>query len=213
MVFQGESSEVKEKEETVMKGYDTIAEVYQALRHNFDNTMELGEIVSRLSKNANVLDIGCGAGIPITKFLVESGYDVTGVDISESMLKLARKNVPKAQFTRQEMTRLGFKNNSFDGLTAAYSIIHVPRERHPSLFQGFHRALKPNGIMLINVGSDAWEGSDQYYGVEMFWSHYEPDNSLEMIRDAGFEVLFGRHVVTGRETHYWILAKNIKPEK
>lgn len=212
-MFQGESSEVNEKEEIVLKGYDKIAEVYQALRHNFDNTMELGEIVRLLSKNAKVLDVGCGAGIPVTKFLVESGYDVTGVDISVSMLKLARKNVPKAQFTKQEMTRLGFKNNSFDGLTAAYSIIHVPRERQRSLFQGFHRALGPNGIMLISVGSDAWEGSDQYYGVEMFWSHYEPDKSLEMIRDAGFEVLWGRYVVSGGETHYWILAKNIKPDK
>lgn len=199
-----------EKEEIVMKGYDRIAEVYQAIRHNFDNTMELGEFVSLLPKNAKVLDIGCGAGFPVTKFLVESGCDVTGVDISEGMLKLAKRNVPRAKFIRGDMTRLDFKSNSFDGLTAFYSIIHVPRERHLSLFQSFHRTLKPNGIILVCMGSDEWEGTDEYYGVEMFWSHHSPEKSLQIVKDVGFQIMFDKHLIIGREKQYWILAKNKK---
>ena len=199
-----------ENEEIVMKGYDRIAEVYQAIRHNFDNTMELEEFVKLLPKNANVLDMGCGAGFPVTKFLVESGYGVTGVDISESMLKLAKRNVSKAKFIKGDMTRLDFKNNSFDGLTAIYSIIHVPRDKHLSLFQSFHRILKPNGVMLISMGPDRWEGTDEYFGVKMFWSHYSSEKALQLVKDAGFQIISDKHLVRGGERHYWILARNQK---
>jgi len=131
------------KKEIVRRGYDSRAEEYNANRHLYDNRKELGEFASLLPKNAKVLDVGCGAGVPVSEFLVHSGFDVTGIDFSENMLKLARKNVPKARFSKRDMTKLNFENESFDGLTAFYSIIHVSRQKHFSLFQSFHRILKP----------------------------------------------------------------------
>ena len=157
-----------EKEEIVRKGYDKIAKEYQADRHIFDNKRELEEFVSLLPRNARVLDVGCGAGVPFAKFLVESGLDVTGVDFSESMLKLAGKNVPEANLLKQDVTRLGLKANSFDGVTSSFCIIHIPREKHSSLFQSLHGILKPEGVMLISMGSCEWEGTEKYYGVDMF---------------------------------------------
>lgn len=187
--------------------YDKIAETYQANRHIFDNRKELEEFASLLPKDAKVLDIGCGAGVPVAKFLVEFGFDVTGVDFSKNMLKLAKKNVPKAEFILEDATKLGFQDNSFDGLTAFYSIIHIPREIHSSLFQTFHRILKPNGMMLICVGSDEWEGIDEYHGAKMFWSHHSPERSLQMVKDASFHIVFDKQAVIGGEQQYWILAR------
>ena len=197
-----------EKKEIVRKGYDKIAREYQADRGLFKNTKELREFASHLSKNARVLDVGCGAGVPITKFLVESGFDVTGIDFSEGMLKLARKNVPKARFIKKDMTKMDFEDNSFEGLTAFYSIFHVPRKKHFSLFKSLHRILKPKGVMLICLGPDHWEGTDEYYGVEMFWSHYSSEKSLQLVRNAGFQIIWDKHLVRGGENQYWILAKN-----
>ena len=51
-----------EKEDVVKKGYDRIAEVYQANRHRLDNMKQLRELASLLSKNAKIPDVGCGAG-------------------------------------------------------------------------------------------------------------------------------------------------------
>lgn len=62
---------LREKEEIVRTGYDRIAEKYQTIRHTFDNKKELGEFASLLPTRAKVLDVGCGAGIPVAKFLVE----------------------------------------------------------------------------------------------------------------------------------------------
>ncbi len=199
-----------EKGGLVKKAYDKIAEEYQADRHALNNMKELGEFAGLLPKNAKVLDVGCGAGIPVAKFLVESGFDVTGIDFSENMLRLARKNVTKATFIRKDMTKLGFADNSFDGLTAFYSIIHVPREKHFLLFKSFHRILKSIGIMLVCMGPDEWEATEEYYGISMFWSHYSPEKSLQMIKCAGFQTVFDKILVRGKERHYWVLACNKK---
>ncbi len=191
------------------KGYDLIAEKYHANRDIFDNKKELEAFIGLLPRSADVLDLGCGAGIPVTKLLIDYGFNVIGIDFSENMLTLAIKNVPEARFIKKNMTDIDFNDNSFDGLTACYSIIHVPREKHVSLFQMFHRILRPNGVLLISMGSNGWEGTQDFHGTEMFWSHYRPEITLQIVTDAGFEILFDKIVDSG-EKHYWILAKNKK---
>ena len=62
--------------------------------------------------------------------------------------------------------------------------------------------------MLISLGYSEWEGIEDFHGAEMFWSHYGPERSLEIIRGAKFEILFDKFVLSGEEKHYWILAKN-----
>jgi len=209
------SNEIKlivmaDKESVVRKGYDEIAKEYHTKRNRFDHRKELKEFAALLPKNAKVLDVGCGAGVPVARFLVEGGFRVTGIDFSENMLGLARKNVPKAAFIKKDMNKLDFAVNSFDGLTAFYSIIHVPREKHSLLFESFHRILKPEGIMLVCMGPDEWEATDEYLGTTMFWSQYSPEKSLRFVKNAGFQTISDQILVRGGEKHYWIMARNKK---
>ena len=126
-----------EKEELVRKGYDLIAVEYHANRNIFGNKKELEAFVGLLPRSADVLDMGCGAGVPVTKLLIDSDFNVTGIDFSESMLNLATKNVPEANFIKKNMTDLDFKDKSFDGLTACYSIIHFPERSMLRYFKLF----------------------------------------------------------------------------
>jgi ubiquinone/menaquinone biosynthesis C-methylase UbiE len=198
----------KKRDTIVEGGYNRIAQSYQDQRNRFHNREDLERLLVLLPKNPKVLDAGCGAGVPVAKFLTERGCRVIGVDLSQKMIELARKNVPGAEFIKREMTELEFEENSFDGLTAFYSVIHVPREKHAELLQNFHRILKPGGVMLISMGAGEWEGIEEFHGVEMFWSHYGPERSLELIKQAGFEILFDKLEKRGGEEHYWILAIN-----
>lgn len=201
---------MNDRERLVKRGYDKIAEEYQIDRHAFDHSRELVEFAGFLPKSGKVLDVGCGAGVPVAKFLVEAGFEVVGIDFSEKMLKLARKNVPQGTFVRMNMTKMDFADNSFDGLTAFYSIIHVPREKHSLLFKSFNRILRPDGIMLVCMGPDDWESTEEYYGIRMFWSQYNPKKSLQLVNDACFEVISDKILERGKERHYWILARNKK---
>lgn len=107
-----------------------------------------------------------------------------------------------------DMNKLCFKDDSFEGITAFYSIIHVSREKHSKLMQSFHKILKQGRVMLTCMGPAEWEAVDEYLGVQMFWSHYSPEKSVQIVKDAGFQIIFGRYIRDGGETHFWILAKH-----
>jgi len=192
-------------------GYDQIAESYHAARRQFDVTGELDAFMALLPGRGRVLDAGCGAGVPVCKTLVAKGFRVTGIDISDGMLALAKENVPQADFLKKDMTKLDFPEDSFDGITAFYSIIHVPRERHAALFGSFRRILKPGGAILACMGAREWEGEGELMGAPLYWSHYSPDRSTRLITDAGFNVLSARFFDHGDgEEFLWVCARTTK---
>jgi hypothetical protein len=64
--------------------------------------------------------------------------------------------------------------------------------------------------MLISMGYSEWEGTEEYYGVDMFWSHYSPEKTLQTIESAGFQTIWDKIIESGGERPYWILARNKK---
>jgi len=193
----------------VEKGYDQIAQDYYSNRDINKFNSELESFSKLIPKDGRVLDVGCGAGIPTVKFLSEKGIKVTGIDISETMLKLARKNVPQAEFIKMDANHLEFPENSFDGIISVYTLFHIPRKKHLNIFKQFFRILKPEGILMINSGLSGSEGVSNFFGVPMFWSNYSPKETLELVQKAGFSILFEGVLQRGGEYQYWIFAKKI----
>ena len=194
-------------EEIVRTGYSKIAARYNEHRKRFDTHKELKRFVSLLPRDARVLDAGCGTGLPVARFLVDHGCQVTGIDIASGMIALARQQVPEAEFMEGDMTQLGFPDETFDGIVSTYAIIHVPRKKHPQVFQNFFRVLKPKGILFLSTGSAEWEGTEDYLGTTMFWSHYAPEISLAYTQAAGFTILSDEIVPCGGETPYFVFAR------
>jgi ubiquinone/menaquinone biosynthesis C-methylase UbiE len=190
----------------VESGYDRLTELYIKEREKFDNWQEIKKFSSQLPKNAKVLDVGSGTGIPIARYLSQTGFKVVGIDLSKAMVATARNNVPGATFQQMNMASINFPPESFDGLISCYAIIHVPREKHAAIFQSFHTILKPQGFMLVSVASWEWEEIANYLGVDMYWSHYSPTKTESLIINAGFDIEFGRDVESGGEKHHWVLA-------
>lgn len=194
-------------DDIVRKGYNKIASKYNASRHRFKNDKELEYFTSLLPKGARILDAGCGAGVPIAKFLVKHGFSVTGIDFSTGMLKLARQQVPEAEFLEGDMTQLTFPDSSFEGIVSTYAIIHVPKEKHAIVYQNFYRVLKPGGILFLCTGPDEWEGTDDYMGTTMFWSHPSKGTSISLVKQAGFDIIRDEMLERGGETQFWIFAR------
>jgi len=196
----------KEVFEVVKSGYDRLAKLYTKERERFDNWKEVKAFSSQLPENAKVLDAGCGTGVPIAQYLVQSGFKVVGIDISKAMISTAQENVPGASFQQMNMTSVDFPPESFDGLISTYAIIHTPREKHTDMFKSFYKILKPQGFMLVSVASWEWEEIADYMGVDMYWSHYSSSKTESLIATAGFDIDFGRTIESGGETHHWVLA-------
>jgi ubiquinone/menaquinone biosynthesis C-methylase UbiE len=191
----------------VENGYDDIARTYHGQRGKFKSDELLAGFSSLLPAGGDVLDVGCGAGVPVARFLVDAGFKVTGVDVSSSMLELARVHVPEADFVKMDMRQLEFDADCFDGICAFYSLFHVPREEHLQILIGFNRLLRQNGILLFSSGKDAWEGTDDFHGTRMFWSNPDRELTRQLAMDAGFAVIMSEVQEHGGEQHYWVMAK------
>jgi SAM-dependent methyltransferase len=197
---------------TVKEGYNAIADRYLAGRtRDSEDVRLLDDLIERLPANATVLDAGCGAGVPVSQMLSER-FDVTGVDFSEAQIGLATKNVPKAKLICQDMTNLDFPANTFDGICSYYAIIHIPREEHQPLLTSFRRMLKPGGLALLCLGAeDLVDDIDEnYLGTRMYWSHYDTETYIKMLKAGGFSILWSKRVAD--ETcegsgHLFVLAQ------
>ena len=198
----------------VAQGYDALGEDYLAWRSAFaDPAMDrmLDEFTARLPSGARVLDLGCGPGVPSTRFLADR-FKVTGVDISETQLDAARRNVPEASFVHGDLAQVDFPPASFDGVTAFYSISHVPREEHGPLFERVSRWLVPGGLFLATLGSNddpGWMGD--WLGQPMFFSSHDADVNRRLLRTADFDLLIDDVMETpepeGPMPFLWVLAE------
>jgi hypothetical protein len=108
----------------VAKGYDELAHEYLG-RYVLSTVRDawLDALISALPEEISyVLDLRCGAGVPVAKRLNELGHSVLGVDGSARQKSLARANVPDANFLHGDMTTIELAGGVFYGIVAFYSI-------------------------------------------------------------------------------------------
>ena len=195
----------------VARAYDTIAEIYfERYAGSPVRDRWLKELVALLPRRARVLDLGCGAGIPVARELTTRGFAVTGVDNSARQIEFARSNVPEAQFIHSDMMNVEFASASFDAVVAFYSITHVPREEHAILLQRIATWLKPSGIFLASLGADQLPASrEEWLGTEMFFSHYDAQTNEKLVRDSGFSIERAELVDEDNEHErfLWVIAR------
>src|SRR5436853_7848992 len=123
------TSFVADPKRVVADGYDQVADRYltwSALRPSPARLRALRLADERIAAGAAVLELGCGAGVPMTATLA-AGRRLTGVDISPGQIARARRNVPGAEFHVADMTVLDLPASSLDAVVAFYSLTHVPR--------------------------------------------------------------------------------------
>jgi ubiquinone/menaquinone biosynthesis C-methylase UbiE len=104
----------------VAHGYDSIASTYLSYRTSGFTDEEvafLDRVCSAFPEHGVVLELGCGAGEPITSALARRGR-VIGIDVSHRQLMLATAHVPDARFVLADMADLEFRPASFSAVVA-----------------------------------------------------------------------------------------------
>jgi ubiquinone/menaquinone biosynthesis C-methylase UbiE len=207
-----------ERKRTVEAGYDALADHFGEWMARIEGDpweRFVDELADRLPAGARVLDLGCGNGAKISRFA--DRFDVLGVDISEQQLELARAAVPGATFVQADFSKLEFPAGAFDAVTALYSIVHVPREEQPDLLGRIMRWLKPGGLFLASMSHVGGEDrTDEWLGVEMFFSGFDAETNRRLLRRAGFELLADELVwmhepePDGDAAFLWVLGRKLR---
>ena len=198
------------------RGYDSISRVYrtdsgESSPDGSETTSTyrawVEELSSLLAPGARVLDIGCGAGVPADRLLVDAGLDVTGIDLSSVQIERARELVPEATFLCGDIVDIALEPASFHAVIGLYALIHLPLADQRALLPRVHASLHPGGLLLAIVGHDRWTGVEEYLGSPMFWDHADAATYLEWLRDDGFDVRWHRYVPEGDVGHTLVLAR------
>ena len=201
----------------VRHGWNRVSTTYRpdgsrtdAFGHSFaDHEEWLRPLFRLLERGSEVLDLGCGCGIPDSK-LLSNQFRVTGVDISDVQIERARRLVPSARFLRADMTSVRFPVEAFAGVVCLYSLIHVPLDEQPSLLGRMHRWLRPGGLLLVTTGEESYTGIEPNWlgsNAKMYWSHADAPTYGRWLTGAGFEVIRKTYVSEVESGHALFLAR------
>ena len=133
--------------------FDSIARTYDRLNRVMTMGLDrrwrkqaVNSVFSAQCSVFSVLDVACGTG-DMALLLAERGATVTGVDISEEMLDIARFKVQGSRLMVADAEYLPFEDNSFDAVTCAFGVrnfVHLEQGLSEML-----RVIKPGGVMVI----------------------------------------------------------------
>jgi ubiquinone/menaquinone biosynthesis C-methylase UbiE len=178
--------------EATIATYNRTAEQYArnvAGMHHADIASRFLEFIP---PKGNILDLGCGSGRD-AKVFSEKGYKVIGIDLSEKLLEIAKKEAPRARFQYMDMRRLEFSNETFSGIWSVASVLHLPKLDVLQCLSECNRVLKSNGAIYIGVKLGIGEEfkPDTRYAEDAFkfYSYFQEGEMENLLQRAKFEIL------------------------
>lgn len=150
---------------------------------NQDMSEIMREFLNYLEEGDTILDLGCGSGRD-SLTLYELGYDVTPLDASSEMCKLAEIH------TGLDVLQMTFEqidfDDVFDGIWACASLLHTPKKELSGILTKIARALNEKGILYMSFKLGDFEG----FRGERYFSDFTSDSISQLLRENGrFEIL------------------------
>ena len=105
-----------------------------------------------MEKEARVLDLGCGTGLELEEyFRLNPEADVTGIDLSEAMLKALQEKLPdrKIRLILGSYFDVPFGEGAYDAAVSVESLHHFPAEQKEALYRKLHATLRDNGRFVL----------------------------------------------------------------
>jgi cyclopropane fatty-acyl-phospholipid synthase-like methyltransferase len=143
--------------------------------------------------NASVLEIGCGPG-NITKYLLTKRDDlkIMGIDISENMIELAKKNNPLAKFELMDCREIDKLNKKFDAIVCGFCIPYLSYNDCHKLISDCHNLLNDAGILYLSFLGGHYENSGYISGTNKertYFYYHDPTTLEKTLKSNLFEII------------------------
>jgi SAM-dependent methyltransferase len=137
---------------------------------------------------AAILDVGCGSGEPIARYLIAAGHNVTGIDSAEAMIAICRKRFPEQSWIVADMRGLAL-GRRFGGVLAWDSFFHLTQADQRAMFAIFAAHAAEGCALMFTSGPRAGEAIGSYQGEALYHASLDPDEYRELLRAHRFDVV------------------------
>lgn len=140
-----------------------------------------------IPSGGSVLDLGCGMGEPIARYLIEAGYALTGVDSAPSMIALCASRFPDRTWHVADMRSLALARR-FDGIIAWDSFFHLTPDDQRQMFPIFRAHAAPGAALMFTSGPAHGEEVGEYQGEALYHASLDPAEYRTLLAQNGFTV-------------------------
>jgi SAM-dependent methyltransferase len=195
--------------ESLANGYERVAAAFLARRGKAGSSGGVGTAHVRawantLSSGAEVLDLGCGSGWPITKVLIDAGLRVSALDASPALVAAFRRNFPSVPVACEPVEASTFFGRTFDATLAWGLWFLLPVTVQRELPRRLAAILRPGGRLLMTAPAQPLTWLDAMTDEESRSLGAETYRAL--LKDAGF--LVAREYEDEGENHYYDAVKD-----
>ncbi|MCB1113638.1 MAG: class I SAM-dependent methyltransferase [Chlamydiia bacterium] len=194
--------------EITRDSYNATAQEYQAQTNKIPTEDKAQDFLRYLWPGQRILDLGCGPGRDL-KYFDSKGYEVTGVDISDEMIALARRVIPKAKLMVSGIEEVELEENSFHAVWASASLLHVPKDKMGAVLDKIHRCLTHAGVFYVSMKKGEGEEvlkDEPHQEVKKFWNYVTEEELESLLKAHRFEIIRSTTYdkSTDYQTHPWI---------
>jgi SAM-dependent methyltransferase len=175
--------------DTIIPLYDRHAQAYDRQRgRNLFEKAWLDAFATLLPVGGSVLDIGCGMGEPIARYLIDRGFDVTGIDSSSQLIAMARERFPQQTWVTADMRALSL-GRVFDGLIAWDSLFHLTPDDQRTMFGVFRDHAAQRAALMFTSGPSRGEAIGEFEGEPLYHASLDPDDYRALLLAHGFRLV------------------------
>ena len=147
----------------------------------------LDRALAHVRPGGTVLDLGCGMGEPIARYLIDRGFRVVGVDTSPSMIALCRVRFPDSEWFVTDMRQLEL-GRRFDGILAWDSFFHLDMDDQRQMLPRFSAHAGPGAPLLFTSGPAEGEAIGSWCEEPLYHASLGPAEYKRLLASNGFTV-------------------------
>lgn len=176
-------------------GKDSVVDLYERHAQAYDRDRGrslqerawLDRFLSHVRPEGTVLDLGCGMGEPIARYLIERGIDLVGVDASPAMTERCRARFPDAEWVVADMRELEL-GRRFDGVLAWDSFFHLSMDDQRGMFPRFASHARGGAALMFTSGAEEGEAIGSYCEEPLYHASLDPTEYEQLLVTNGFVV-------------------------
>ncbi len=159
---------------------------------------------SRDNRSMRALDVGCGSGGRLVSILDDRSFSITGLDVSQKMVALARQHHPEHTFLHQDVCTW-YSDQRFDLILAWDSIFHLPLDQQKPVLNKLCDHLVQGGVLIYTLGDTQGEHTDRWREDTFYYSSIGVNENIQLLLNSGLQM---RHLELDQypERHACIIA-------